>query len=501
MPRNGQTSCSRAAVNNSRKSFKLTMLQTARTAPRKPQGNRPTLIGLFRRLASDFEELIRQEIALAKAEFRAKLSAMVRHVSEMAVGGTVAVLGLLVFIAFLVVGGGVLLGDRYWLSSLLVALLLLGGGAGLGYLGVRRIGATKMAPAETLQSVRETAQWAGAELTELKANLRGDASGAASVRLDAGARSATKSLDRPRETLPVASVTAGGNAAAVQKQPTQFAPNQLPLTVPLYKRILHEIKDDDVTGQAAKLAYFMFTCLPPALLVLFGITGFVGGGLSEFLAERIQQVLPGTADDPESAAGFLNGFVQDVVTQRAPGPLSIGILTGLWAASAVFVAASDTLNRAFDVTEDRSWFKRRGIAALVMVGFVVLFVAGSLMLIGGPQIADALQLGSVGNLIWSIVQWPLAFAMVVIAFFFVYYLLPNRDQRGCKRELAKASAIAAGLWLFATLAFRIYISNFGSYGETYGFVGAILVLLLWLYLTGMVMLAGGEIASELERKA
>lgn len=274
-----------------------------------------------------------------------------------------------------------------------------------------------------------------------------------------------------------------------------------PLNVPLYKRVLHEAQEDDVTGQGAKVAFFMFTSLPPGLLVLFSLAGLIGGdNLAEFATGQIQAAVPGSADDPGSAAGFINQYVQQVVTRSAPGVLSIGIVLGVWAASAVFVALTDSLNVAYDVVEDRSWFKRRAVAIGVMIAFLLLFLGGSLMLIAGPQIAGALELGGVANVAWSIVQWPLAFALVVGAFYLVYYILPNREQSGIRAVLLKSSVIAAGLWILATLGFRLYISNFGSYGETYGFVGAILVLLLWMYMTGVVLLVGGEISSEMERE-
>ena len=167
----------------------------------------------------------------------------------------------------------------------------------------------------------------------------------------------------------------------------------------------------------------------------------------------------------------------------------------------MFVALTDALNRAYDVEEDRSFVRKRSIALGVMVGFLVLFIGASLTLIAGPQIAGALQLGGAADLAWTILQWPLALLFVVLAFFLVYYALPNRDQSSCKATLFKASAIGALLWLVATAGFRFYIANFGSYGETYGFVGAILVLLLWMYITATVILVGGEVASEMEREA
>jgi membrane protein len=460
-----------------------------------PPPSRP--IGqLLRELAADSANLVRQEIALARAEVVQNIRDLGRNVGKVAVGGVIATVGALVFVAFLVIGLGLLFGGMYWLSSLVVALALLVGGVGVAFLGARRLARSPIAPEESLESVRETQRWVGQEVGSLRATLSGNGAGAAAVSLPAGRAEGTVLRVEPRW---VDRVGSGSEATGAHRPGSSPA---LPISEPFHKRLLHEVGDDDVTGQGAKVAFFMFSSLPPAILVLFGLAGIFGGeDLAAFITERMQSVLPGTADDPDSAAGFLSSFVDQVVTQRAPGPLSIGLLLGIWAGSAVFVALTESLNLAFDVPEERSWFHRRAVAIGVMVGFLLLFLGGSVALIAGPQIAGALQLGGAANLAWAILQWPAAFLLVVGAFFLVYLALPNRERPAARWVLLKASAIAAGLWLLATLGFRLYIANFGSYSETYGFVGAILVLLLWMYLTAIVILVGGEIASEMERTA
>jgi membrane protein len=101
--------------------------------------------------------------------------------------------------------------------------------------------------------------------------------------------------------------------------------------------------------------------------------------------------------------------------------------------------------------------------------------------------------------VWAVAQWPLAFLLIASAFWIIYYVLPSKDQSDCKKTLFKASAVAAALWLLATFAFRLYVANFSSYSATYGFIGAVIVLLLWMYVTSLVILLGGEIAAEMER--
>ena len=485
-----------------------------------------SLAGLIRRLLDDVRGLFRQEIALAKAEVREAIATVVKRVSQMAMGGGVIVVGSLVFVSFVIIGLGLLLGDRYWLSSLIVTLVLLGGGAALALQGARKIGDATLAPEETIASLQTTKEWATAEAEDLRASLTGLATpGSTALPPSDGVR-ALPSQD-PSRALPSESGEGGtGAGASVIRVDKRAAPGiadreaPLPATRehqaparreaaqrpdrssddPLIKRVAREFGEDDVPGQAAGLAYYMFTSLPPAILVLFALSGFFGGQeLSDYLTTQLQNVMPGSADDPDSAVGFLSRFIEDVATERAPGPLSIGLITGLWAASAVFGAMSNALNRAYDVRESRSWIHRKAIALGVMVAFLALFFAGSIILIAGPQIADAIDLYGIGDILWTILQWPLAFALVVGAFFLAYYLLPDRDQSTSKKRILVGATAGAGLWLVATVGFRIYIANFGSYSETYGFIGAILVLLLWMYLTGIVILLGGEIGSELER--
>src|SRR5688572_11723120 len=147
---------------------------TGRTDEETPQ--KRSLAELARDLANDTVTLVRQEIGLLKAEIRENARGLTGGAGKLAVGGVLIVVGLLVLVAFLVVGLGALLGGEYWLSALIVALVLLGGGAGLGYLSVRRMSKASIMPAVTIETFRETTAWAGDEVRELRAGLRsGDA--------------------------------------------------------------------------------------------------------------------------------------------------------------------------------------------------------------------------------------------------------------------------------------------------------------------------------------
>jgi membrane protein len=271
---------------------------------------------------------------------------------------------------------------------------------------------------------------------------------------------------------------------------TRSAPGDPARSAPLWKRVWTEMKKDDVSNQAAKVAYFFFLSLPPLLMAVFGLAGIFGGdGTAGWLTDTLRRNLP------EEAGTLVNGFVTDVVHQNHPGLLSVGLLLALWSGSSLFTSLEDTLNAIYAVPCARGFVKRRLVALGTLLGVGLLFLAGSAALLAGPAIAKALGLGT----LWSVVQWPAGFLLVVGAFWIVYYVLPNHDQRGSRVVLLKASAVAATLWLVATLAFRLYAAHFGSYSKTYGVLGGIIVLLLWMYYTSTVILVGGEIAKEMER--
>jgi len=463
------------------------MTDRTRGTPEPPPAGSRSLFRLTRDLLNGAVDLVRQEADLARIDVVENVRNLGRVGGLAAIGGVTAAVGVVIFVEFLVIGLGVLLGGAYWLSSLIVAVALIAGGAGTAYLGVRRLERARLAPTRTLKAASETRRWIGDELGDVSAVVIG------------GRKSAE--LSRPTRLE-----GAGVGAGHEPRQPFEETAaaeakfGRRPLTDPLYRRVFHEVREDDILGQAAKVAYFMFTSLPPALLVIFALTSIFGGDpLANFITGRLDALLPGSTDDPNSAAAFVASFINDVVTETAPAPLSIGLVLGLWAASAVFSALTNALNQVFDVTEDRSWLRRKGVALGVMAGFLILFLGGSVSLIAGPQISDVLGLGAPTDVAWNVLQWPLGYIFVTCGLFLIYNFLPNCDLSDFRLQLLKGSAIATALWIVATAGFRIYIANFGSFGETYGFVGAILVLLLWMYITAIVILVGGEFGSELAR--
>ena len=265
---------------------------------------------------------------------------------------------------------------------------------------------------------------------------------------------------------------------------------------PLLKKTGREILDDNVLGLAAQTAYYFFFSLFPLLLFVAPLLSLIGDKreMVGWLIGHLSRAVP-----PE-AFELVGGVVKDVVlSESAPGVMSVGALLAAWSGSNIFGALMGALNRAYDVRESRPWVKQQllRLASLVVAG-AVLITATAVML-GGDQIVDWLGstvgLSSTITSAWKVIQFPLAFAILVGAATMLYYFLPNVRQR--LRHVLVAATAASILWVVGTLLFRAYVQNYGSYNKTYGAIGGVIALLTWMYMSMLILLTGGELAAEL----
>ncbi len=259
------------------------------------------------------------------------------------------------------------------------------------------------------------------------------------------------------------------------------------------KKVVRESKRDDLPGQGAKVAFYVFLSIFPLLLVALALTGLIGG-------QRAFDSIMGTLESslPAEAAGLFEQYVAEITQKPQPGILSVGLLLTLWSASAGFAALGESLNGVFDVEESRGFVKRRAIAIAFALGAGVLLVAVAVLMLAGPEIFAAVGLGAV----FGIVRWPLAFAILAAILYLMYRFLPNHEghAQGKSGALLMGAIAGALLWVLATALFRFYVSNFGSYSKTYGAVGAVIVLLLWMQISAVIVLLGGEIAAALAKR-
>ena len=269
----------------------------------------------------------------------------------------------------------------------------------------------------------------------------------------------------------------------------------------LGKRVWAEIQDDEIFGRAAQLAYYFLLALFPLLLFLMSVIGLVMGSetdLRDSLFAYLGTVLPG------SASQLVNTTILEVTNSSGGGKIAFGILAALWAASNGMGAITEALNIAYDVKETRSWWKKRLTAVgLTFILTLLIISALSLVLYGGgiaDYVAASYGYGETFETVWKVMQWPIALAFVLLAFSFIYFFAPDvKDQKWV--WVTPGAVLGVTLWLLVSFSFRLYLHYFDSYSKTYGALGAVIVLMLWLYLTGAAILIGGEVNAEIENAA
>ena len=266
-------------------------------------------------------------------------------------------------------------------------------------------------------------------------------------------------------------------------------------------RVWNELNRDDAFGDAAKLAYYFLLALFPLLIFLTSTIGLIVGSetsMRHALFQYLARVMPA------SAFQLIDSTMLEVTASSSAGKLSFGLLLALWAASNGMGAITDALNTAYDVAETRPWWKRRLAAVLLTVGLSVLIISALALVIGGGRLADYLAavfgFSSAFTWTWKILQWPLALAFMLTAFALIYYFAPDvRDQDW--KWITPGAVIGITLWLLASFGLKGYLHFFNSYSTTYGSLGAVIILMLWLYLTGLAVLIGGEVNAEIENVA
>lgn len=263
----------------------------------------------------------------------------------------------------------------------------------------------------------------------------------------------------------------------------------------ILQRTTREAAGDNILGMAAQLAYYFFFALFPALLFLLAVASYFP---VETLIDDIIAMLGGFA--PQEVLTIITEQIRKISEGQQGGLLTLGFLLAIWSSSAAMTAIIDTLNHAYDIEEGRPWWKVRLTAIALTVGVAIFILVSFALVLLGPAaarwIGALMSLGDAFVWTWMILQWPLAFAIVSVGFAIVYYFAPDAEQDWV--WLTPGSILATLLWLVASLGFKFYIANFSSYTETYGAIGGVMVLLLWFYISGLVILFGAELNAEVE---
>jgi membrane protein len=266
----------------------------------------------------------------------------------------------------------------------------------------------------------------------------------------------------------------------------------------LVRRVWTSSYEDGVYNRAAELAYFFFLSLFPGVIFISTLLGFVfksNTRLTALLLEYLGATLPGSAFE------LIRQVITEITRSSGSGKLTFGILAALWTANSGMNALEDALNAVYKVKESRALWKTYGIALVMTVLASLLIVAAlAVFLYGGvlvQLISDTIGLKPAFYWTWRIVQWPIAVFFVSLVASMVYYAAPNLKQR-CWQWLSPGALFATLGWIAASGLLRLYFHFFTSYAKTYGSLGAVMVLMTWLYVTGIMLLLGAEVNMVIE---
>jgi membrane protein len=263
---------------------------------------------------------------------------------------------------------------------------------------------------------------------------------------------------------------------------------------------IKKIDHDELSNRSAALSYYFILALFPMFLFIVSLIGLIAGHASQ-MRESIMAAVGHLA--PGSASGLVQQVVHQTLTNSGGVKLAAGLLGALWAASGGMGAVVTSLNVIYKTKETRPlWKQKLTVVGLTLALALLILVASALVLYGGSignLIATQIGMGKVFSIVWPIVQWPLTFFAMFLSFSIIYYYGPNLEQRKWY-WVTPGSAVGVVLWLVASVGFRIYLHFFNTYSAMYGSLGAVIILMLWLYITGFAVLVGGEVNWVIENQ-
>lgn len=265
----------------------------------------------------------------------------------------------------------------------------------------------------------------------------------------------------------------------------------------LIKRTVKETIDDDCAGIAAELAYYFALALFPALLFIVALAGYLPIQIINNLVAGLDSIAP-----PEVVT-IIRKQLESIASGDGPSLLTIGILGALWSSSGAMTSILSALNRAYDIPETRPWWKVRLVAIGLTLSLVAFILLALVLIVLGPNAGHWLGawMGApeLFNAVWTALRWPLTFALATTGIAIVFYYAPDADQDWA--WITPGSILTTVLWVLFSMVFRLYVTRVGDYAATYGALAGAAILLLWLYFSGLALLIGAELNSEIEHEA
>jgi membrane protein len=256
----------------------------------------------------------------------------------------------------------------------------------------------------------------------------------------------------------------------------------------LLKRLWHKIDEDDLPGLSAQMAYYFLLSMFPLLIFLFTLLPYLPIPQQDLL-----EIIRGVA--PAEVLELLEKNLKDIMSSRHSGLLSFGIIGTIWSSSNGINAVVKAFNKAYNVKETRSIFVSSLMGIILTLGMILVFIVAIILPFFGKEIGIYFfsEMGYKFQFLklWAMLRWFISAIMLFLIFTGLYWIAPNTKLR-CRSAFAGAAFSTVG-WIFASVALSFYVNNFSNFSITYGSIGAIIVLMLWLYITAFIIVLGGEI--------
>jgi membrane protein len=266
----------------------------------------------------------------------------------------------------------------------------------------------------------------------------------------------------------------------------------------LGKRVFHKINEADCAAHAAAMAYYFLFALFPFMLFLTTVIGYLPiPHLLDYVLNSAARMLPSQVFD------LLQDNIRALFSNKKHGLLSLGFILAIWASSNAMVALMKAMNKLYVVKEGRPFWKVRLTAISLVIGLSSLFLLALVLLMFGTKIGSLIAtwtgFGILFRVVWNLMLVPVTLLLLSLAAAAIYGFAPDVEQKW--KWITPGSVFAILCWILVSLAFSFYINNFSSYDKTYGSLGAVIILLLWLYISGLVILAGAVINSVIEHSS
>ncbi len=262
-----------------------------------------------------------------------------------------------------------------------------------------------------------------------------------------------------------------------------------------FKELFARIQNVDVTGLGAQLAFFFLLSLFPLLIFMVTLLPYLN--LQE---DQLFNILRTYA--PDEVYSLIQGTIDEVLSDRNGGLLSLGILATIWSASTGVNVLIRSLNKSYGLDETRPFAIARGISIIFTLLLIALFIIALVLPVFGEQIGTFLfsYLGyEAGFLtVWNGIRWTIPPIMIFVVFTLLYWVAPNRKLY--IKSVIPGAVFATLGWILVSLGFSLYVSSFANYSATYGSIGGIIVLMMWLYFSGTILMVGGQINAVMQER-